>query len=106
MIERHWKGTAKTENAASYIQHLLDETFPQLSSINGFKKASVLKSIAATAVEFLVITTWDSMDAIREFAGDNPEIAVVPLKVQEMMISFDQKVSHYEVVLDYDPLNS
>jgi len=106
MIERHWKGTAKAENAASYIHHLLDETFPQLSSIKGFKKATILKSIAGGGIEFLIITTWDSMDAIKEFAGDNPEIAVVPLKVQEMMSNFDQKVLHYEVIVHYDKLNN
>jgi heme-degrading monooxygenase HmoA len=49
-------------------------------------------------VEFLVVTVWKSLDAIRSFSGDDPESAVVPAKVQQMMIEYDRRPRHYEVV--------
>ncbi|HMH22244.1 MAG TPA: antibiotic biosynthesis monooxygenase [Puia sp.] len=100
MIERHWKGTAKKEEAENYIAHLETETLPRLKTIDGFIRASILRRPAGKDVEFLIITAWNSMDAIRQFAGAEPELAVVPASVQKMMISFDERVFHYEVVLN------
>jgi hypothetical protein len=102
MIERHWKGVTKPENSDKYVQHLLDETFPALSAIEGFKTASVLKRNTELGVEFLIVTKWESMEAIKKFAGENAEISVVPLKVQKMMVTFDRKVCHYVVAEIYD----
>lgn len=96
MIERHWKGIAKFEEADNYIEHLLKDTFPKIEMINGFIKASILKRPVTNGVEFLVVTVWNSMEAVQQFAGINPENAVVPLKVQKMMITYEQNVIHYE----------
>ena len=49
-------------------------------------------------MEFLVVTRWESLDAIVKFAGADAEAAVVPPHVQSMMIEYDQRVRHYEVV--------
>ena len=98
MIERHWRGTTSHENSDSYIRHLVDQTFPQLAAINGFKKASILKRTTVRGIEFLVITEWESVDAIKNFAGENMDPAVVPELVREIMIEFDEKVEHYEVI--------
>jgi heme-degrading monooxygenase HmoA len=49
-------------------------------------------------VEFLVITTWESLDAIRAFAGAELETAVVPALVRDMMVEFDPVARHYEVL--------
>lgn len=99
MIARHWKGIAKSERAGAYIEHLLRETIPELKKIVGFHEASVLTRPVAEGIEFLVITSWESMDAIRQFAGNNTDQAVVPDKVRDMMIAFDEIVVHYELVL-------
>jgi len=49
-------------------------------------------------VEFLIVTNWESIKAIEQFSGRDPETAVVPEKVQKMMIEYDHRVRHYEVV--------
>ena len=103
MIERHWKCITKPQNCDEYLQHLVDETFPHLSTIDGFKGSSILKRTTESGIEFLIITEWESMEAIKKFAGENPESAVVPPKVQNMMITFDRTVDHYTVVRNYDP---
>jgi heme-degrading monooxygenase HmoA len=99
MIARQWRGLAKEEHAALYTEHLRFETIPMLQAIPGFISASILRRAVPQAVKFLVITHWVSLEAIRAFAGDNVEAAVVPQNVREMMLDYDQTVRHYEVVV-------
>jgi heme-degrading monooxygenase HmoA len=98
MISRQWKGIAKPGRADDYIEHLRDDTFPQLSKIPGFAGASIMRRDVAQGTEFLVVTTWESIEAIKRFAGADPEAAVVPVAVQEMMVEYDKRVIHYEIV--------
>ncbi|MEZ5428473.1 MAG: hypothetical protein R2747_19540 [Pyrinomonadaceae bacterium] len=97
MIERHWKGIAKVEESDNYIKHLLTETFPKISEMDGFIDAKILKKRVDKGVEFLVVTVWSSIESIRQFAGEQMDLAVVPTVVQKMMIEFDDKVSHFEI---------
>jgi heme-degrading monooxygenase HmoA len=98
MIARHWRGVARRERAEAYIEHLRAETFPALARLPGFLSASILRRRVPEGEEFLVITNWESLAAIRAFAGEDVEGAVVPDTVQEMMVSFDRTARHYEVV--------
>lgn len=98
MISRHWKGVAKSEEANSYIEHLRRETFPKLSKIDGFIDASILNRITERGVEFLIVTRWQSLEAIRHFTGESAKVAVVPAEVQAMMVEYDKEVAHYEVI--------
>jgi heme-degrading monooxygenase HmoA len=97
MISRHWTGLVKKGREDDYMAHLKNETFKRLHQIEGFVKASILKRELSEGTEFLIITEWDSLNAIREFAGEKYEDAVVPKMAQEMMIRFDELVKHYEV---------
>ena len=99
MIERHWKGIAKREKANDYIAHLQNDTFKKLGTIHGFVSATILKRELKDAVEFLIITKWETLEAIKQFAGAEVDAAVVPKLVQDMMLKYDNNVSHYEVVL-------
>ena len=97
MIARHWTGVCKKESARDYIEHLQVDTFNYLKRINGFVKASILQRDIPEGTEFLIVTEWASIQAIKQFAGEHYETAVVPPKVQQMMIRFDDKVKHYEI---------
>ena len=98
MISRYWRGLAKPEHANDYVEHLRTDTIVQLSKIPGFVNVTILRRNMQQGVEFLIVTNWQSMEAIEQFAGRDREIAVVPERVQEMMIEFDRQVRHYEVV--------
>jgi heme-degrading monooxygenase HmoA len=100
MISRHWRGLAKTDEAENYIRHLHNETFPKLATIAGFRDASILRRVTTRGIEFLIVTTWQSEEAIREFAGESMLVAVVPGVVQAMMIEYDREVAQYEIVED------
>jgi heme-degrading monooxygenase HmoA len=98
MIARHWRGLVKRDRADAYIEHLQSDTLPQLVQLAGFQDAKVLRRDLPQGVEFLVVTIWNSLDAIRAFAGDDVENAVVPPKARDMMIEYDRTARHYEVV--------
>ena len=98
MIARHWRGLAKTTRADEYVEHLRTETFPQIRTIPGFLSASILRRNMESGVEFLVVTHWESLAAIQQFAGQDACVAVVPKRVQDLMIKYDRDARHYEVV--------
>ena len=98
MISRHWCGLAKPPRADDYVQHLRAEIFPKLLKIPGFIDAWILRRDVQRGVEFLIVTNWESIRAIEQFAGRDSEIAVVPEKVQNMMLEYDRRARHYEVL--------
>src|SRR5215831_1112139 len=98
MISRHWTGTTKPGYADRYIEHLKTDTLPGLAAIPGFVSVSILRREVTDGTEFQVVTLWTSLDSIREFAGADPEVAIVPPVAQAMMTRFDRRVRHYEVV--------
>jgi heme-degrading monooxygenase HmoA len=99
MITRVWKGFALPEKAPLYLEHLQNSVFPELEAINGFRGANVLRKEQNGEVEFIVMTLWDSMDAIRQFAGADAEVAVVAPNAQAVLSHYESSVAHYEVAL-------
>jgi heme-degrading monooxygenase HmoA len=97
VISRQWRGLARMDQAQNYIRHLRSETFPALQRIPGFVDASILSRRLPDGIEFLVVTRWQSLEAIARFAGSDPEVAVVPDSVAQMMIEFDERARHFEV---------
>jgi heme-degrading monooxygenase HmoA len=98
MIARHWRCLAHSDRAQEYITHLRSQTFPALRKTPGFVDAAIHSRPLAAGVEFLVLTRWDSLDAIVTFAGADAEAAVVPAKAAAMMIEYDSRARHFEVV--------
>ena len=98
MISRHWKGISALDQGDAYVNHLRAETIPALTRIPGFVRASILRRDVPNGTEFQIITVWESLDAIRSFAGQDAELAVVPPAVRKMMVEFEGRATHYEVV--------
>ena len=95
MIARLWRGLAGTPAGAdAYQQHVTRKVLPALRGIEGHRGARVLRRDQ----EFIVVTFWESMDAIRKFAGADPEQAVVEPEARAVLTEYDQRVRHYEVV--------
>ena len=98
MISRQWRGLAKSDQAQNYREHLRTETFPALRTLPGFVGASILSRDFAGGIEFLVITQWRALEDIARFSGHDLDAAVVPSAVAQMMIEYDRRVRHYEVI--------
>jgi heme-degrading monooxygenase HmoA len=98
MIVRVWRARAPLGNPSGYPRYFIEHVLPQLQRIEGFAGAALLRQHRARDIEYVVETRWDSMDPIRVFAGANIDRAVVEPEAQAVLIDFDQRVSHYEVV--------
>ena len=101
MILRMWKGRSTAENAGEYVQHATKQVFPELGSIKGYRGAYLLRRALDEGTEFVVLTLWDSMEAVRKFAGVEPEKAVVEPAARAILTQFDDTVTHLEVVVHH-----
>ncbi len=99
MVERHWKGIAKPGFKENYIRYLQNTTFTKLRQLPGFVSAKILtKELYHGGTEFLIITTWESIEHIKAFSGEDYETAVVPTEVAEMMLGHEDFATHYYIV--------
>ena len=101
MISRIWHGWTTRENAAAYEALLRSEILPGIASrsIRGLSGAHLLRRDVPEGVEFVTILWFDTLEAVREFAGEDYEAAVVPEKAQRLLTRFDARSQHYETVL-------
>lgn len=98
MIARLWRGVARdARQADAYRRHLETNVVPALRAVQGWHGIHVLRREQAGRHEFLVMTYWDSLAAIRAFAGEPPERAVVEPRAREVLEEFDDLARHYEV---------
>ncbi len=100
MIARMWRGFAFSKKAEEYVKHLQMSVLPELRQIDGFKEIYLMRRDISEEVEFIVITFWESMDAIHKFAGEDAEIAVVAPAARPFFREYDSMVKHFEVVVN------
>jgi heme-degrading monooxygenase HmoA len=99
MIGRLWHGYTSPSNADAYEALLKSEIFTGIKGrqINGFKEIQLLRRTLESEVEFITIMWFDSLDAVKVFAGDDYEAAVVPQKARTLLSRFDARSQHYEI---------
>lgn len=99
MISRIWHGYTAKSNADKYENLLQEEIFVGIRNrdIKGYKGIQLLRRELAFETEFITIMWFDSIESVREFAGDDYEKAVVPEKAQKVLSRFDQTSQHYIV---------
>jgi heme-degrading monooxygenase HmoA len=102
MISRIWHGWTTPGNANAYEALLTEEIFTGIAQreIAGFRGIQLLRREAGDEVEFATIMRFDSLEAVRIFAGQDYEIAVVPPKARALLSRFDARSQHYEVRVD------
>ncbi|MEO7082896.1 MAG: antibiotic biosynthesis monooxygenase [Gemmatimonadaceae bacterium] len=85
-----------------YRAHFANTVLPQLEKLDGFSGATVLRERASGSVdaEVVVMTRWKSMDDVRGFAGDTLSRAVVEPAAHACLTWADDRVSHYDIVLE------
>jgi len=99
MISRIWHGYTTKANADAYESLLKEEIFVGIGGrkIRGYRGIHLLRRNVGDAVEFITIMWFDSIDAVREFSGEDYEKAVVPAKARALLSSFDERSQHYDV---------
>lgn len=99
MIARIWHGWTNPGNADAYETLLREEILPGIAArgIDGYRGAHLLRDDFDDESEFVTILWFDSMEAVREFAGEAQETAVVPEEARRLLERFDAASAHYEV---------
>jgi hypothetical protein len=102
MISRIWHGWTTHENAGAYQALLETEILPGIAGrkIEGYRGAHLLRRDLETEVEFVTILWFDSAEAVREFAGREHDVAVVPPKARALLSRFDDRSAHYQTLLE------
>jgi heme-degrading monooxygenase HmoA len=100
MICRIWHGYTTPKNADIYENLLKEEIFIGINNreIKGYKGIQLLRRFLAEETEFITLMWFDSLEAVREFAGSDYEQAVVPEKARKVLSRFDDRSQHYEVM--------
>jgi antibiotic biosynthesis monooxygenase (ABM) superfamily enzyme len=104
MIVRIWHGWTTPGNADAYEALLQEEIFAGIQNqrIPGFMGIKLLRREVGEEIEFVTIMRFDSLNGVREFAGDDYAVAVVPEKARALLSRFDERSQHYELIAERD----
>jgi heme-degrading monooxygenase HmoA len=100
MIARIWRGWAPSATADDYQRHYSSEVISNLRAVSGFCGARLLRQDNGQEVMFTSITYFTSLDAVRAFAGDDYEQAVIEGPARQALSRWEKRVSHHEVAID------
>jgi hypothetical protein len=103
VIARIWRGWAPPELADDYQHHYQTQISEQLRSINGFRGAHLLRREEGSEVLFTSVTWFSDLNAIRDFAGDDYEQAVIEEPARVALSRWDERVTHHVVEIDVRP---
>ena len=102
MIARTWHGVTQSSKADAYFAYLKESGLKEYRETPGNRGITVLRRTEGDRAHFLLISFWDSLEAIRRFAGPNLDRAVYYPKDKEFLLEFEPTVSHYEVLASPD----
>jgi len=99
VIARVWRGWTSPEDADPYERFLREHMFPSMTRVPGFAGAELLRRAVGDEVAFVTITRFESLDAVRSFAGDDYERAVIEPEARALLSRHDELSEHFEVAV-------
>lgn len=96
-IMRLWHGEVEIEKADEYENFMIERAAPNYGSVDGLQKLYFQRKNEEKNVHFLLVTLWDSIESVKKFAGDNPEIAKYYPEDDDYLLRKEKHVSMYEV---------
>ena len=100
MIARIWKGSVRTPDADAYAAYIGETGLAEYRETPGNRGAWMLRRERGDLTEFVTFTFWDSLDAVKAFAGEDYETAVFYPKDDDFLVERDMTCTHYEVTGD------
>jgi antibiotic biosynthesis monooxygenase (ABM) superfamily enzyme len=101
MIARIWHGWTKPEDAKAYEEMLRDEIFPSIAAkkIKGYRGAELFMHEDGDEIEFVTLLRFDSMNAVKEFAGADEAKPVIYPKAEGLLTRMDKRSRHYRIAI-------
>jgi len=99
MISRLWHGWTTRDKADAYEELLRSEILPGIHRVAGFKGALLLRRDGKDEVEFVTLTMFDSMEAVKEFAGMDESKPVIYPKAEALLTRMDEHSHHYRIAI-------
>ena len=96
-IMRLWHGKVALEKADEYEKFMIKKAAPDYSSVDGLQKLYFQRKNEKAIAHFLLVTIWDSLEAVKNFAGDNPETATYYREDDDFLLEKEKHVSMYQV---------
>lgn len=103
MVARIWRGLTARAKADEYVRYLEVTGVRECRATPGNRGVLVLRRLDGDRAEFLLISFWDSLDAVRAFAGPDVERAVYYPEDPEFLLELEPSVRHYEVLSGSPP---
>ena len=97
MIARLWRGWTTLENANTYEKLLRERVLPGLQRIDGYRGSYILRQEGSDEVEFVVMNMFDSLEAVRAFAGPDYTVPVFEPEARQLLSKVEPVARHYEV---------
>ena len=97
MIARIWRGAVRSDDADTYAQYIRDTGLSGYKETPGNRGAWLLRRAIGDKTEFVTFTIWESLDAVKGFAGEDYETAVYYPEDDRFLIERDERCAHYEV---------
>lgn len=98
MIARTWHGRVPAEKSAAYAEFLDNKGIRDYLATHGNAGVYVMRRIEKDVAHFLLISLWDSMESIRQFAGQNADQAYYYPEDKDFLLEFEPNVQHYEIL--------
>ena len=102
MIARSWTGTVRRADADEYAEYIRQTGFSEYAETPGNRGAWMLRRDDGERTEFITLSLWETKDAIRAFAGDDIEAAVLYPEDERYLVG-PSSVMHYDVVGEVQP---
>jgi len=99
---RLWHGEVAIEQADDYEQFMVERAAPDYASVKGLLHLFFQRNDSEIKAEFLLVTIWDTMESIKEFAGENPELAKYYKEDDAFLLSKEKYVSMYNIFYQKD----
>jgi heme-degrading monooxygenase HmoA len=99
VIARLWRGWTSRADADAYERFLREHMFPSMERVPGFGGAELLRHDAGDEVAFVTITRFESLDAVRTFAGEDYERAVIEPEARALLTRHDERSEHFDVAI-------
>ena len=98
MIARIWRGCVRTEDADAYVEYLHETGIAEYRATPGNRAAYILRREQRERTELTTLTFWDSLDAVKAFAGEDYEQAVYYPEDDRFLVERESTVAHYELL--------